>query len=103
VSAARLGRLLLLVALLAGWQAALEHPLAHLDERGAFVHLEGGHSEHGGPLCDELAALGACASGAAQPLVVHERAEDRVAAAISPAPRLADAPPFLSQGPPARA
>jgi hypothetical protein len=35
----RLARLFLVVALLAGWQSALVHPLSHVDEQGQLVHL----------------------------------------------------------------
>jgi hypothetical protein len=66
---ARVLRLLLVVALLAGWQASLLHPLEHRDEAGALVHLANGADadshEHdtGGKslLCDLIAALAACA------------------------------------------
>ncbi|HEV3009100.1 MAG TPA: hypothetical protein VGX52_08720 [Burkholderiales bacterium] len=41
---ARLARVFLVVALLAGWQAALQHPIEHVDELGEFVHLHSGHA-----------------------------------------------------------
>jgi hypothetical protein len=110
MSAARLGRLLLVLALLAGWQAALEHPIKHVDESGAFVHRHDGHSRDGGSgdsapgtLCDAFAALTACAPDAACPLVASAPAQSLVKQSGERAPRAAEAPPFLSQGPPASA
>ena len=106
---ARLARVFLAVALLAGWQAALQHPIEHVDELGEFVHLAGGHShsddgsEGSGPLCDALAALTACAPDATQPVVASEQFEHSLQLASEGAPRVAEAPPFLSQGPPASA
>ena len=104
-----LGRVFLAIALLAGWQAALEHPVRHVDELGEFVHLHDGHSHddgdsegsQGGTLCDALAALTACAADAPQPLIASRQCEYSVASWNEAAPRVADAPPFLSQGPPA--
>lgn len=58
-----MARFLLAAVLLAGWQAALEHPLAHVDEQGAFVHLASEHAPHeqgrakDSPLCDAIAAV----------------------------------------------
>jgi hypothetical protein len=98
-------RLLLVVALLAGWQAALQHPIVHVDELGEFVHLESAHSQEGdsesGPLCHALAALTACAVDAHVSIAAHS-SDYKVPPHSAGAPRLAQAPPFLSQGPPAR-
>lgn len=100
-------------ALLAAWQAALLHPLEHVDELGQFVHLHGAdggdargeNGRHDGPsdpsdkLGDALAALTACAFAAFATLTavfVHH-------AAIPlryRAPRAAEAPPFHAQAPP---
>ena len=100
----RLARVLLIVALLAGWQAALQHPIEHVDELGEFVHAPG-HSHEGGSdhgqLCDTLAALTACAPGAVQPLVASEQLELSLPPQHQGARRVAEAPPFLAQGPPA--
>jgi hypothetical protein len=103
---ARLARIALALALLAAWQAALEHPIRHLDELGEFVHVRGEHS-HGDdsgsePLCDALAALTACA--APTHAVLGEFQSDYLSPSYPPsAPRVAEAPPFFSQGPPASA
>ena len=99
---ARLARVFLVCVLLAGWQAALEHPLEHVDELGEFVHLQGGHSDQSSPLCDTLAALTACA---AEVLVFPGQHCSDYEAPLRPlgAPRLAQAPPFLSHAPPASA
>jgi len=100
---ARLARVFLVVALLAGWQAALEHPIAHVDELGAFVHLHSGHSHEdgseAGSLCDLLAALAACTVG---PQAAFGEFSSDYAAPSRPVDTLrgAQAPPFLSQGPP---
>jgi hypothetical protein len=103
----RLGAAWLAVALLCGWQAAVQHPIKHVDGHGEFVHVHNdGHSDKGesgsGPLCDALAALTACA---AEALAVLGQVELHHEALFFPtsAPRVAEAPPFLSQGPPASA
>ena len=96
---ARLARVLLVAALLAGWQAALLHPLQHLDEAGRFVHLGEDHSG-GSDLCDKLAALTACAASAPQCFAALAPSSHSL-----PSPKAqqcaAEAPPFFAQGPPA--
>jgi hypothetical protein len=89
---ARLARVLFVVVLLAGWQAALEHPIEH-----------GSDSHERSSLCDTLAALTACVHDAVQLPVASERFEYSLQRQHHGAPRMADAPPFLSQGPPAYA
>ena len=101
---ALLARLLLAAALLAGWQAALQHPIQHVDSKGGLVHVGDGHSgkktPDGSKLCDALAALTACA--AHSPALFESPAVDHHAFGFSTSrPRAAEAPPFLSQGPPA--
>jgi len=105
---------LLAVALLGGWRASLLHPLEHVDEHGHFVHLAGadggdarGENDHddGNPsnrLGDSLAALAACAVQA-QVFSGDLRPDYRIPSFPARAPRVAEAPPFLSQGPPASA
>jgi hypothetical protein len=84
--------------LLAGWQAALVHPLKHVDGAG-LVHL-GGKSSEKTATCDALAALTACAAHV--PPVFELPATDQHAFRFSQSrPRAAEAPPFLAQGPPA--
>ena len=102
-----LGRLLLVLALLAGWQAALVHPLEHVDDHGHLVHVGDGHehdrdasSDPSATLCDALSALTACAvqaGFAVAALAVEQRHFSFLAGRL----RRADPPPFLSQGPPA--
>jgi hypothetical protein len=98
-------RLFLVVALLASWQAALQHPIEHVDRLGEFVHLHGGTSQEdgseSGPLCDALAALTACAPDSKPPLAGSGRVDHFPPAWAGDAPRVAEALPFLSQGPPA--
>ena len=97
-----IARLLLIVVLLAGWQAALVHPITHVDERGALVHVGDGENDHGsakGELCDVLSALTACAAWALPPIALAVSV-DVIPAAPRFEPRRAQAPPFLSQGPP---
>ena len=82
----RLARVVFAVVLLAAWQAALEHPIEHANhEDSAF--------------CDTLDALTACAPGS-QPVLVAQIPDYAAPITIVCAPRLADALPFLSQGPP---
>jgi len=99
-------RLLLIVILLASWQAALVHPLEHVDGQGRLVHMGDGQAHddntrsHSSPkLCDTLAALTACLCGEAR-LVALEALEATHVAFASARARRADPPPFLSQGPP---
>jgi hypothetical protein len=95
---ARLARVFLVVALLAGWQAALLHPLRHADD-GRLVHLGGKPSEKSAD-CDALAALAACAPQAA--LAFALPAPGRADPVSPPTERRrAQPPPFLAQGPPA--
>ena len=98
-------RLFLVLALLASWQAALQHPIEHVDNLGEFVHLHGGTSQkdgsESGPLCDALAALTACAPECKPPFAAYGRVDHFPPAWAGDAPRVAEAPPFLSQGPPA--
>jgi hypothetical protein len=104
----RLARLLLAVALLAGWQAALLHPLQHFDKQGGFVHLADGHSgakqgekpQGGSGLCDAIAALAACAPGAVLPFTPLPFESCSLCSSKTER-RFAEAPPFLSQAPPA--
>jgi hypothetical protein len=100
----RLARVALAAVLLAAWQAGLQHPIEHVDELGEFVHVHGGHSHEGEPdagsLCDLLAALTACASPA-QAVFGHVQSDHESPSYPPSAPRVAEAPPFLSQGPPA--
>lgn len=104
----RLARIALALVLLAGWQGALLHPLQHFDKHGGFVHVAGGHSgakqgdkkQSASVLCDAIAALGACAPGALLPFT--PLAFDTCGHCSSSTERhFAEAPPFLSQGPPA--
>jgi hypothetical protein len=100
----RLARVALAVVLLAAWQAALQHPIEHVDELGELVHVHGGHSHEDeretGSLCDLLAALTACAAQAGIAVAVSFTEYQAPEYPVS-APRVAEAPPFLSQGPPA--
>jgi hypothetical protein len=104
--AARLARLVLALALLAGWQLALVHPLKHLDSRGSYVHLGDDHSHDRKPgstdgLCDIIAALAACAPESAPGLPPLCCGHGAPLSTDFTARLAAAAPPFLSQGPPA--
>jgi hypothetical protein len=104
----RLARLALAAVLLVAWQAALQHPIEHVDGLGELVHVHSGHAHDEGrsdepdtgSLCDLLAALTACAAQAAVALAGSFSGFKAPEYPVS-APRLAEAPPFLSQGPPA--
>jgi hypothetical protein len=98
-----LGRVLLCLVLLAGWQSALVHPLTHVDKNGGYVHLTDGQpkpkkSDSSG-LCDVLAALAACVAGTMQVSIAVSAAQD-VPQRLPAGLLTAEAPPFLSQGPP---
>jgi hypothetical protein len=111
---ARLWRVFLAVALLAVGQSALLHPLEHVDEHGHFVHLvaapgsdaRGENERHDDPdnpsdkLGDTLAALTACAPDAQLAFCASSSSYEAPSYPLD-APRVAEAPPFLSQGPPA--
>jgi hypothetical protein len=86
---ARLARVLFLVALLAGWHAALEHAIEH-----------GSYSHEDSPLCDAFDALTACAPDATPPVIASAPLGHSIPSRHHSAPRVAQAPPFLSQGPP---
>jgi hypothetical protein len=96
---ARLARVLLVVALLAGWQSALKHAIEHVDELGQLVHRHSSHSDEDGSVCDSLAALTAVAAEAPFVYGTYPPAFEVTSHPIQ-APRVAQAPPFLSQGPP---
>jgi len=102
--------LLLALILLSGWQQALLHPLVHVDERGALVHIPAVPSDdhdhdHGerSAACDAVAALVSCIgsaaiqfAGPARPIVDFMLP---LAEFLLPAATIAyrsQAPPFLS-------
>lgn len=95
----RFARLALAAILLLAGQAALVHPVEHVDERGALVHTGHDQERSGEELCDALQALTACVAGAPR-IVLAAVVEETFAAPAPRAPRLAEPPPFLSQGPP---
>ena len=98
----RLARVFLAIALLAAWQAALQHPIEHVDELGELVHLHDGHSPvDAGAFCDLLDSLTACAPDPVAWAVAAQQFDNPPSSFTYGAPRVADAPPFLSQGPPA--
>ena len=98
---ARLARVFLALALLAAWQAALQHPIEHVDQLGKLVHLHDAPSHAGSPLCDLLDSITACAPDVAPILAHSEPVEPLFLSVHASAPRVAEAPPFFSQGPPA--
>jgi hypothetical protein len=83
---ARLARVFLVAVLLALWQAALEHPVEHA-------------SHEDSSFCDALDALTACAPGPAAAPVAQIQ-QYAAPLFIVGAPRVAQAPPFLSHAPP---
>jgi hypothetical protein len=82
----RLARVLFAALLLTAWQAALEHPIEHATHEDSA-------------LCDTLDALTACAPGS-QPVLAAQVPDYADPLSLVCAPRLANALPFLSQGPP---
>lgn len=76
---ARSLRVLLVVALLAAWQNALVHPIEHVDEAGALVHLPDGHGDEDSPdpLCDAIAALAVSITGNSNAVVAFSRASEK--------------------------
>ena len=101
---ARLARVFLVVALLAGWQLALVHPLQHVAVDGSLVHLSDPHSgkspAESSALCDALAALTACTSNSTPVLAFFPLAPQSVALPLFMAASRSG-PPFFAQGPPA--
>ncbi len=110
----RLARLVLVLALFAGWQAALLHPLEHVDSHGHLVHLLHGHgdghadghddepsSDPSAKLCDALGALTACMADASTAIAATVFASADYPFDFN-ASLPADAPPFLAQAPPAQ-
>ncbi len=99
-------RFLLALALLGVWQGALLHPLQHVDLKGAFVHVPGhapkapGDKNGSNPLCDAIAAVVACVSGASKLAVAVDPGVEsiypREAVALFGAPP----PAYRSQAPP---
>jgi hypothetical protein len=96
----RIARFLLVVALLAGWQNALVHPLVHVDQQGKLVHLGDKSKSSSDASCDVLAALVACAPQAS-PAPPVSASSYVPSIHLAGTPRAAPPPPFLSQGPPA--
>lgn len=105
---ARALRLVLAAALLAAWQGALVHPLAHVDGHGDLVHLAGGHDGHdhddegSGPnaLCDAVAAVAVCVDGRVPLALSFFGAEAVVLPEPVSAPRGPAPPAYRSQAPP---
>lgn len=95
----RFARALLAFALIAGWQAALLHPIQHVDKFGALVHAGERSGSTTELLCDKLAALTACVPEAPA-LYAAAPPHLPLIEVLQDAPRIAQAPPFLSQGPP---
>ena len=92
-------RFALAAAIVLAGQAALLHPLTHVDQQGGLVHVPGKDNSPG-KLCDVLASLTACVPDAPRAVVFSEPA-GLFSIRREAAPRIAEAPPFLSQGPPA--
>ncbi len=99
-------RLLLAAALLAAWQAALVHPLAHVDAHGGFVHLGDGRA--GAPdktkpslLCDAIAALAHCVGQGIEASFEAIASEFAASPPVAPDSSASPARHYLSQGPPA--
>jgi len=106
MSLARSLRVLLAVALLEAWQGALVHPIEHVDEAGALVHLADGHAggERDGsapdPLCDAIAALAVGVSGPAGFVLATPQGADAPLARHAAGPRAAVFTAYRSQAPP---
>ena len=97
---ARLVRVLLVVALLAGWQAALVHPLEHFGASAGLVHLgDPDKQPEKSVLCDVVAALAACAASAVLAFYFFGSPVS-VSAGIGDSSHPAEPPPFFAQGPP---
>jgi hypothetical protein len=99
--------LVIAFVLISAWQAALQHPLVHVDGHGAFVHIGGGHVPHipgdkkaPNLQCDVLAAVAACVGSIPQTVLATLAGTDlpnaRAMARLPGAPSLA----YRSQAPP---
>jgi hypothetical protein len=101
-------RVLLAVALLAAWQAALVHPLAHLDAQGGYVHVAGSHDSRtpgdktgATALCDAIAALASCVGDGASLSIAAVTARSPVSEHPIGVARGAPLLAYRSQAPPA--
>jgi hypothetical protein len=108
MTSTRMLRILLALALLAVWQAALLHPLQHVDAHGAFVHVPGKHlpkvpgdRSASSLLCDAIAAVTACVAGLLPPATFAAAAVEPVPARSVVALRAASPLAYRSQAPPA--
>jgi len=95
-----IARLALVAAFVLVGQAALLHPITHVDPQGTLVHVPG-KDKAPGKLCDALSALTVCVPDASPANLSNFGSTARPLVLPQSAPRLAEAPPFLSQGPPA--
>lgn len=104
----RLLRLSLAALLLSAWQAALLHPLQHVDAQGAYVHIPGGGMPKAPgdkrapnpPPCDVLAAVAACVASAPQFAIAAAAGIDAMHARETARPRGAPSLAYRSQAPP---
>jgi len=101
-------RILLALALLAVWQAALLHPLQHVDAKGAFVHVPGSHlpkspgDQSGSNLsCDTIAAVATCIGGSLVAAIATGAGFDAIPVAERRSAMLAPRRACLGQAPPA--
>jgi hypothetical protein len=108
MSPTRTLRILLALALLAVWQAALLHPLQHVDAKGAFVHVPGSHlpkapGDQGGSKasCDAIAAVAVCIDGSHAFAFGTAEAFGPIAAGARESAGIAAPLAYRSQAPPA--
>ena len=101
-------RVLLAVALLIACQAALLHPLKHVNAEGGYVHFADGHERQNpvngkstrDPVCDIVAAVALCIGNASAPSIAPVSRRELVRDFSSSAARNALALAYRSQAPP---
>jgi len=104
----RLLRLSLAALLLSAWQAALLHPIQHVDARGAFVHVPGGGASKAPgekkapnpPPCDVLAAVAACVASTPQSAIAALTGVESIRAGESARVTRSRSLAYRSQAPP---
>ena len=108
MTSTRAFRILLALALVAVWQAALLHPLQHVDAKGQFVHVPGkqvpkapGDKDSPNAHCYAIDAAAVCIDGSPSLAVQTASAFDPIAHGMRGLAGVAAPLAYRSQAPPA--